>query len=97
MPGFTHTIFKTNSGDQAVERPNTGEADETYASIEAHEESHQRRETMTFPIQLVFDTNILVDLLLAHGPDCKYAAQLVEKVVRREVEGWYAPHSLTTV
>jgi UDP-2-acetamido-2-deoxy-ribo-hexuluronate aminotransferase len=52
---------------------------------------------MTLPIQLVFDTNILVDILLARGHYYKYAVQLLDKVARKEVEGWYAPHSITTV
>ncbi len=52
---------------------------------------------MTLPIQLVFDTNTLVDMLLARGPNHPYTAQLMDKVASREVEGWYAPHSVTAV
>lgn len=53
--------------------------------------------TMTIPVQLVFDTNILVDILLARGHYYQYAVQLLDKVANKEVEGWYAPHSITTV
>ena len=52
---------------------------------------------MTIPIQLVFDTNILADTLLARGHYYKCAVQLLDRVANKEVEGWYAPHSLTTV
>jgi UDP-2-acetamido-2-deoxy-ribo-hexuluronate aminotransferase len=54
-------------------------------------------EIMTLPVQLVFDTNILVDMLLARGHYYQYAVQLLDKVASKEVEGWYAPHSITTV
>ena len=49
------------------------------------------------PVQLVFDTNILVDALTARGHYYEYAVQVLEWVQRGEVEGWYAPHTLTTV
>ncbi len=52
---------------------------------------------MLLPIQLVFDTNILVDCLLARGHYYAYGVQLLDKVAARAIEGWYAPHSLTTV
>jgi len=52
---------------------------------------------MSIPIQLVFDTNILVDCLLARGPYYAYGVQLLDKVAARHIEGWYAPHSITTV
>lgn len=52
---------------------------------------------MTLPIQLVFDSNILADMLLARGHYYKYAVQLLDKVANKEIEGWYAPHSITTV
>ena len=52
---------------------------------------------MTLPVQLVFDTNILVDALLARGQYYQFAVQLLDKVAAGDVEGWYAPHSLTTV
>jgi UDP-2-acetamido-2-deoxy-ribo-hexuluronate aminotransferase len=52
---------------------------------------------MNIPVQLVFDTNILVDTLLARGYYYKYAVQLLDKVALKEIEGWYAPHSITTV
>jgi len=48
-------------------------------------------------VQLVFDTNILVDALLARGHYYQYAVRLLEAVRSGEVEGWYAPHSVTTV
>lgn len=51
---------------------------------------------MTIPVQLVFDTNILVDMLLARGHYYTFAVQLLDKVANGEIEGWYAPHSLTT-
>lgn len=51
----------------------------------------------TSPVQLVFDTNILVDAILARGHFYPYAVQVLEMVARGECEGWYAPHSLTTV
>ena len=52
---------------------------------------------MSIPVQLVFDTNILVDTLLARGHYYKFAVQLLDKVAQKEIEGWYAPHSITTV
>lgn len=52
---------------------------------------------MTIPVQLVFDTNILVDSVLARGQYYAYGVQLLDKVAANEIEGWYAPHSLTTV
>lgn len=52
---------------------------------------------MTLPLQLVFDTNILVDALLARGHYYPFAVQLLDKVAAGDIEGWYAPHSLTTV
>jgi dTDP-4-amino-4,6-dideoxygalactose transaminase len=48
-------------------------------------------------VQLVFDTNILVDAILARGHFYPYAVQVLEMVARGECEGWYTPHSLTTV
>lgn len=48
-------------------------------------------------VQLVFDTNILVDALLARGHYYQYAVRLLEAVRSGEVEGWYVPHSVTTV
>lgn len=48
-------------------------------------------------VQLVFDTNILVDALLARGPYYPYAVELLDTVRKGEIEGWYAPHSVTTV
>ncbi|WP_274520781.1 aminotransferase class I/II-fold pyridoxal phosphate-dependent enzyme [Ectothiorhodospira variabilis] len=47
-------------------------------------------------VQFVFDTNILVDALLARGPFYHYAVDLLEQVRDGHHEGWYAPHSLTT-
>jgi UDP-2-acetamido-2-deoxy-ribo-hexuluronate aminotransferase len=49
------------------------------------------------PVQLVFDTNILVDALLARGSYFEYAVSTLEMVRRGEIEGWYAPHTVTTV
>jgi UDP-2-acetamido-2-deoxy-ribo-hexuluronate aminotransferase len=48
-------------------------------------------------IQLVFDTNILVDALTARGQYFAYAVDLLEMVRNGKVEGWYAHHTLTTV
>ena len=48
-------------------------------------------------IQLVFDTNILVDALTARGEYYHYAVDLLEMVTKGDAEGWYAPHTLTTV
>jgi predicted nucleic acid-binding protein len=48
-------------------------------------------------VQLVFDTNILVDVLLARGPYYHYGVQVLDMVRAGKVEGWYAPHSVTTV
>lgn len=47
--------------------------------------------------QLVFDTNILVDALLARGHYYQYAVSLLNDVDSGKVEGWYAPHCITTV
>ncbi len=48
-------------------------------------------------VQLVFDTNILVDAMLARGHYFQYAVQLLEDVRDGRIEGWVAPHCLTTV
>lgn len=48
-------------------------------------------------MQLVFDTNILVDAMLARGRYFQYAVQLLEEVRDGRCEGWVAPHCLTTV
>lgn len=48
-------------------------------------------------VQLVFDTNILLDALLARGPYFQYGVELLEHVRDGLVEGWVAPHCLTTV
>ena len=48
-------------------------------------------------VQLVFDTNILVDAMLARGRYFQYAVQLLEEVRDGRNEGWVAPHCLTTV
>jgi UDP-2-acetamido-2-deoxy-ribo-hexuluronate aminotransferase len=48
-------------------------------------------------IQLVFDTNILVDALAARGQYFAYAVDLLEMVRNGKVTGWYAPHTLVTV
>ena len=55
-------------------------------------------EKSTFPsVQLVFDTNILVDALLARGPYSPFAVQLLDAVRDARVEGWYAPCCVTSV
>lgn len=48
-------------------------------------------------VQLVFDTNILVDALTARGHYYEYAVNLLEWVRTGEIEGWYAQHTVTTV
>lgn len=48
-------------------------------------------------IQLVFDTNVLVDALAARGAYYADAVSVLELVRNGEVEGWYAPHTLSTV
>ena len=48
-------------------------------------------------IQLVFDTNILVDAMTARGEYFSYGVELLEMARDRVVEGWYAPHTVTTV
>lgn len=48
-------------------------------------------------IQLVFDTNILVDALTARGHYYEYAVKVLEMARNGEIEGWYAPHVITTV
>lgn len=48
-------------------------------------------------IQLVFDTNILVDALTARGLYYEYAVKVLEMARNGELEGWYAPHVVTTV
>lgn len=52
---------------------------------------------MDHSVQLVFDTNILVDAMTARGHYASYGVELLEMVRNGEVEGWYAPHSVTTV
>ena len=49
------------------------------------------------PVQFVFDTNILVDIILSRGGYYQHAVDLLEQVENTEQEGWYAPHTLTTV
>lgn len=51
---------------------------------------------MKYNIQLVFDTNILVDAMTARGHCFPYAVELLEKVREGLFEGWYAPHCVTT-
>ncbi len=48
-------------------------------------------------VQLVFDTNVLVDALAARGAYYADAVGVLEWVRDGEVEGWYAPHTLSTV
>ena len=48
-------------------------------------------------IQLVFDTNVLVDALTARGQYFACAVDLLEMVRNGKVEGWYAHHTLTSV
>ena len=48
-------------------------------------------------VQLVFDTNVLVDALAARGAYYADAVGVLELVRNGEVEGWYAPHTLSTV
>ncbi|MBK8453869.1 MAG: aminotransferase class I/II-fold pyridoxal phosphate-dependent enzyme [Thiofilum sp.] len=48
-------------------------------------------------IQLVFDTNVLVDALAARGAYYADAVSVLELVRNGEVEAWYAPHTLSTV
>lgn len=47
--------------------------------------------------QLVFDTNVLLDALLSRGASYRHSIRLLEKVQDGDAEGWYAPHTLTTV
>lgn len=47
-------------------------------------------------VQLVFDTNILVDAMTARGQYASYGVDLLELVRNRVIEGWYAPHTITT-
>ena len=49
-----------------------------------------------YAIQLVFDTNILVDAMIARGQYAPYGVELLEMVRNGIVEGWYAPHTVTT-
>ncbi len=53
-------------------------------------------DTQHLHVQLVFDTNILVDALTARGHYYHYAVDVLELVRSGKVEGWYAPHTLTT-
>ncbi len=48
-------------------------------------------------LQLVFDTNVLVDALAARDLNGQYAAAVLDTVRQGEVEGWYAPHTLMAV
>lgn len=48
-------------------------------------------------IQLVFDTNVVVDALAARGAYYADAVGVLELIRDGEVEGWYAPHTLSTV
>jgi len=53
--------------------------------------------SMNNGVQLVFDTNILVDAMIARGDYFSQAVELLEMVRDGFVEGWYAPHIVSTV
>ena len=48
-------------------------------------------------MQLVFDTNVLVDALLSRGKYYKSTIELLEKVKAKKVEGWVASHCISTL
>jgi len=48
-------------------------------------------------MQLVFDTNVLVDALLSRGHYYKHTLELLEAVKEEKIEGWVASHSISTI
>jgi predicted nucleic acid-binding protein len=49
------------------------------------------------PVRLLFDTNVLLDLVLAREPWVAEAAALLDRSARGEVEGYVAAHAVTTI
>ena len=48
-------------------------------------------------MELVFDTNVLVDALLSRGNYYKDTLEVLEKVKAEKVEGWVVSHSISTM
>ena len=48
-------------------------------------------------MQLVFDTNVLVDALLSRGSYYKHTIELLEQVKAKKIEGWVVSHSIPTI
>ena len=48
-------------------------------------------------MELVFDTNVLVDALLSRGNYYKDTLEVLEKVKAEKVEGWVVSHSISTI
>lgn len=46
---------------------------------------------------IVFDTNILLDVILCRGDTWHVSSLLIEATRKKQVLGWYAPHTLTTL
>jgi len=51
----------------------------------------------TADLQLVFDTNVLLDAVLLRGSSYRATIALLEAVEAGQATGWYAAHSLTTL
>jgi predicted nucleic acid-binding protein len=49
------------------------------------------------PVRVLFDTNILLDVVLAREPWEAEASALLDRAARGEVEGYVAAHAVTTI
>lgn len=49
------------------------------------------------PLRVLFDTNVLLDIVLAREPWAADAAALLDAAARGEVEGFVAAHAVTTI
>lgn len=48
-------------------------------------------------MRILIDTNIVLDVVLARNPWVAEASELLDRTARREVDGFVAAHSVTTV
>lgn len=48
-------------------------------------------------MKILFDTNVILDVLLHRKPHCEIAARLINRVESGQLEGYLSAHSLTTV
>ncbi len=48
-------------------------------------------------MRVLFDTNVILDVMLLREPFHKYSALLLAKVERKEIEGFLCPTTITTI